>query len=114
MGYGRRGQEQEGAGLLEENYDGKVEGGLGFEPFQHQSLTLKMQWCGKLMEDVDVLWGTLAKESIARSLNSGLGVELSTIGLLQKGYCWIIIGWRAPATQRLGQWVVRGTTVVSV
>lgn len=63
----------------------KEEGGLEFESFQHHSLALKIRWCGKLMEDVEVLWVSLAKESISRSLDSGPGCRTKCYWSATKG-----------------------------
>lgn len=52
-----------------------VEWGLGFKSFQQQSMVPKMKWCGKVTNEDDVLWVKLSQESIARSLNNGVGCK---------------------------------------
>lgn len=50
----------------------KVEGGMDYEDFCGLNLIFKMRWCGHLLIDNSIVWMTLARESIERSLNMGL------------------------------------------
>lgn len=52
-----------------------VEGGLGIESFQQQSMALKMHWCSRLTMEDEVIWVKLAQESCARSLDKGAGCK---------------------------------------
>lgn len=58
------------------------EGGLGIEPFQQQSLILKMRWCSKILNDENVVWVKLAQESPTDSLDSGPGCKTRRWGSL--------------------------------
>lgn len=49
----------------------KAHGGVGFDNLSSTSLVLKMWWLGQLLTEFDTMWVFLAKEGIARSLNSG-------------------------------------------
>lgn len=64
---------------------GKEDGGLGFEKFQQQSSQLKMRWCGKIMEEEDLLWVKLTQENIKIGLSSGPGCRTRRDWTLAEG-----------------------------